>query len=448
VRILIDHGSYEFLNLGDIAMIQSCVARLRQRWPDAEIMIVTRNAGNLAACCPGTRAITRISGSALDRLLPERYRSVWPGIAPYCTGRGRPARSEPRTPRTARTPRSLLEAVRAADVVVAAGGGYLTDAFWRQATGVLSVLSLAQRLGRPTAMFGQGIGPVTHRALRVQIRAVLRRLLVLGLREGVQSRELAMSLGVPATSLLVTGDEALELVPAATAAGTRLGVNLRVSGYSGIDARAAREIGRMAQATAARLRAPIAALPVSRHQGEADLGTIRGMLQPASAAEVILSDPQTPQDLIAATAGCRAVVTGSYHSAVFALAQGIPAVCLTGSSYYDGKFTGLAAQFGETCLVVPADGTDLAGRLGRAVDRAWHLPAQSRAAGPATARRLRDAGRDAYGAFCQAAELSAQFQRRPGPPPRSGRAGGHGTVNPGRGPAQTGPRGTDPGGSS
>jgi colanic acid/amylovoran biosynthesis protein len=389
-------------------MLQSCVTRLRQQWPGAEMMIISSDPQNLQAYCPGTRAVGRASGAAFERLLPPRCRTLWQGIAPYGAGRigrGGPVRPQPRT---------ALQAVRAADLVVAAGGGYLTDVFWWQATGVLSLLSLAQRLGRPTAMFGQGIGPVTQRGLRVQARAVLRRLLVLGVREGIGSRELALSFGAQAASLMVTGDDALELAPGAAAAdGHALGVNLRVSGYSGVDARAAREIGAVAQAAAARLRAPIVALPVSRYQPEADLGTIRGMLRPARDGDVILSDLVTPQDLLSATASCRAVVTGSYHAAVFALAQGVPAVCLAASSYYHGKFAGLAGQFGDACLVVPAGPPGLPARLGSAVERAWQLPAASRAGATATALRLRDAGRDAYRAFRQAAEVPGRVQ----PPP-------------------------------
>jgi polysaccharide pyruvyl transferase WcaK-like protein len=56
-----------------------------------------------------------------------------------------------------------MQAVRAADVVVAAGGDYVTDTFRGHRTGVLGPLSPAQRLGNPTAMFGQGVGPIGQR---------------------------------------------------------------------------------------------------------------------------------------------------------------------------------------------------------------------------------------------------------------------------------------------
>ncbi|MCS6926703.1 MAG: polysaccharide pyruvyl transferase family protein, partial [Candidatus Binatia bacterium] len=68
---------------------------------------------------------------------------------------------------------------------------------------------------------------------------------------------------------------------------------------------------------------------------------------------------------------CRIVVVGSYHAAVFALAMGIPAVCLANSSYYRDKFLGLAHQFGEGCRVIFLDDADFPTKLTSEIDWAW-----------------------------------------------------------------------------
>lgn len=65
------------------------------------------------------------------------------------------------------------------------------------------------------------------------------------------------------------------------------------------------------------------------------------------------------------------VITGSYHAAVFALAQGIPAVCIEKSAYYSQKFCGLREQFGEGCAVVEAAESDFGFRLEHAIEHAW-----------------------------------------------------------------------------
>ena len=91
VRILVDQSGYELLNIGDVAMLQSCVLRLSQQWPEAEIMVVAHSAANLAAYCPAAKSVGRASGQAFARLLPQRYRPVWQSIVPYFAGRLVPA---------------------------------------------------------------------------------------------------------------------------------------------------------------------------------------------------------------------------------------------------------------------------------------------------------------------------------------------------------------------
>jgi colanic acid/amylovoran biosynthesis protein len=291
---------------------------------------------------------------------------------------------------------------------VASGGGYLTDTWWWHGAGVLSLLSLAQRLGKPTAMFGQGIGPLRRRLVRAQARRVLPGLAVLGLREYWTGRELALSLGVPPSILTVTGDDALELIPRTSVAdGDALGINIRVSGYAGVDAAAVAGVVDLILQAARALQAPIVALPVSRYAADSDLAAIGPLLQRESGpCSIVLRDLTTPQALVTATAGCRAIVTGSYHAAVFGLAQGVPAVCLAKSPYYDAKFAGLHALFPGACFVVPLGQPGTAAELRLAIEAAWHLPGTARAAARDAADRQRDAGRRAYARFREAAEQS------------------------------------------
>lgn len=413
MRILIDQSGYDLLNLGDVAMLQACVARLRAQWPHAEIMVIAHDAQRLAAYCPDTIAIGRTRTDLPSfGLLPRGPRLIaeqaWKMIAPYCSGRlgSVPARQD--------RPQTVIQAVRAADLVVASGGGYVTDTWWWHAAGVLSLLALAQRLGKPTAMFGQGIGPISQRGLRAQANSVLPGLAALGLREDQIGRDLALSLGTAPGAITVTGDDALELIAGgAVAGGEALGVNVRVARYAGIDPAAASAVGTTVRRAAMDFHAPLIALPVSRYRPDSDLDAIRAMFHGGrhlhDSSGIVLSDLASPDALLTTAVGCRAVVTGSYHAAVFGLAQGVPAVCLTRSSYYDAKFGGLRAQFPDACLVVRLDAPDLTGQLGTAIDQAWHLPASARAAAASAAVRLRDTGRAAY------ARLRATVEGEPAP---------------------------------
>lgn len=400
VRILVDQSGYELLNVGDVAMLQSCVLRLRHQWPAAEIMVVSHAPERLPLYCPDVIGIGRtFADMPWLQFLPRKFRLAseqgWKTAAPYFSSRLGRSRTRPTRPRTA------VQAVQAADIVVASGGGYVTDTWWWHAAGILSLLSLAQRLGKPTAMFGQGIGPITQRALRTQASAVMPNLKILGLREERTGRDLSLALGMPAERMNLTGDDALELIDSTQVAdGDALGVNMRVSGYAGVDARVATAVGDVVLAAAAEFGSPVVGLPVSRYPVDADIGALRALLRPARERDnLVLDDLDSPGALVSAAGRCRAIVTGSYHAAVFALAQGVPSVCLTKSSYYDAKFAGLQAMFPDACTVISLDEPDCATRLRTMIAWAWQLPDPARAAARDAAARLREAGREAYAQF-------------------------------------------------
>ena len=410
-RILVDQSGYDLLNLGDIAMLQSCVIRLTQLWPGSEIMVICHAPERLAALCPGATAIGRtFADRPVFRILPRRTRlaaeQAWKIAAPYFCRHLRPEQTWPGQPRTA------VQAVRAADVVVASGGGYLTDTWWWHAAGVLSMLSLAQRLGKPTAMLGQGIGPIRaglhpgRGVLRMQARAVLPRLAVLGLREERMGRDLALSFGTRLGAVTVTGDDGLELLSCGDAVfGHALGVSMRVSRYAGVDLAVADAVGVEVMRAAEAFGAPVVSLPVSRYPLDGDLDALRLLLNPHGCrTNVVLNELANPESLATAAARCRVIVSGSYHAAVFGLAQGVPAVCLTNTRYYDAKFAGLRALFPSACFVVSLDEPDLESRLRDAIDQAWHLPAPARSAATEAAARQRKAGRAAYAQLRDAVE--------------------------------------------
>ena len=278
MRILVDQSGYDLLNIGDVAMLQSCVTRLQHLWPGAEIMVIAHDRGRLESYCPGTVAIgPTLANRPLFHLLPRKARlaseQAWKMTAPYFSGR------VSQEHKTQSQPFTTIRAVQTADLVVASGGAYVTDTWWWHAVGVLSVLSLAQRLGKPTAMFGQGLGPIRQRALRVQARTVLPQLAVLGLREGQTGWDLAQSLGIRPSTVAVAGDDSLELIGGtALADGKALGANLRVSSYAGVDSVAAEAVTDLVLETAASLDAPIVALPVSRYAVDADIVALRSLL--------------------------------------------------------------------------------------------------------------------------------------------------------------------------
>jgi polysaccharide pyruvyl transferase WcaK-like protein len=384
VRIVVEPGSYRCQNMGDVAMLQVAVARLTRLWPDAEIHVFTGDEGALVQHCP--RVVP----------LPTIGRAQWLTRRPWLPGPVPPppphaARWQDRqlgtlrraalgvALRVRRRDRRQLEqfvdTFGRADLVLICGQGSMGDATAGHASSVLDILQLAAAAGTSTAMLGQGIGPMDDSELRRRAAEVLPGVGWIGLREGPRAAVLLGELGVPGDRLTVTGDDAIELAwtPDDPGPGGGLGVNVRVSGNAGVD-RAMLGVLAAALRSEARSRGvPLVPAPIARGQA-GDANVLREVL--GEKADQV-ADLATPAAVIGQIGRSRVLVTGAYHAAVFALAQGIPVVCLSDSEYYQWKFTGLRDLFGEGCEIVSVRGGDLGPRLGRAVsdlwDRALHL---------------------------------------------------------------------------
>ena len=112
-------------------------------------------------------------------------------------------------------------------------------------------------------------------------------------------------------------------------------------------------------------------LPIAIHFGTRDDLAIKQLLIGFDEQSNGGNDLDSPLKVIKQVARCRVIVTGAYHAAVFALAQGIPVVALAKSEYFSKKLLGLEDQFGEGCQIVFLNEPDLPQRLHNAIEKAW-----------------------------------------------------------------------------
>ena len=112
------------------------------------------------------------------------------------------------------------------------------------------------------------------------------------------------------------------------------------------------KVASVLQEFARRHKTPLLPIPIAVHEYAHDHETIRQLLAGFDDESDGGLSLDTPLMLVKQTARCRIVVTGAYHAAVFALAQGIPVVCLCNSPYYLAKFQGLEDLFGIGCAIV------------------------------------------------------------------------------------------------
>ncbi len=413
MRVVIEPGTYAFDNMGDIAMLQVCLARLRRLWPEAKIRILTRSPSGIERFCPGSEPL---DAAACHRWLqtengtrrPPRF---WPA------GLARASRTLVRSFRRRYPPaalrwfqfwesgeicravRTFLEAVEDTDLFLVSGQGGFAEPFWKQAMSVLDLLDFAQTHDCRTAMMSQGLGPLVRPEVLDKARAVLPRLDLIALREDRCGLPLLQMLGVPMTRVLTSGDDAIEMAyrAAPPSIGHALGVNMRIRPYANTQQDTLRQVGSVLGQLAQEKNAGLIPVPILHRPGTPDddaagLGQLLNQTGRLGSCDEL----DTPSKVIDQIGKCRVVVAGSYHAAVFALAQGIPAVCLSGSAYYAAKFCGLAAQFGCGCEVLFLEDPAFPAKLRTAIDRAWESAEALRPALIASAARQVAAGMAAY----------------------------------------------------
>ncbi|WP_194837391.1 polysaccharide pyruvyl transferase family protein [Nocardia sp. XZ_19_369] len=384
IRVLVENGEYALRNRGDIAMMAVTVRRLREHWPDARIGMLTDQPRVLRALVRGAEPICPESGGQWSRA--GSGAAAWTGSAAL---RWRAASDAPKEHlrRLRDTAKNAMRshvaatdfelppvpaAVAEADLVIAQGGGYLTDIDLYQAHRTLNLLEQAVSLGIPTAMIGQGIGPMRNPQLLERAAAVLPSIGLIALREGRRGPQLLADLGVHPDRILVTGDDAVEFGHRLRRAeiGTDIGLSLRVADYSKIDGTTRAVLGSVLRSQARQFAAPLVPLIISEYDSEDRRATLP-LLTGATRTRPAVGRAGTPEEVARQLSRCRILVTSTYHLAVFALSQGIPAVALSSSQYYDDKFHGLAGMFGTGLRIVHLDDTALEQQLRHAIEDLW-----------------------------------------------------------------------------
>ena len=254
--------------------------------------------------------------------------------------------------------------MQSSSFVLAMGGGYITDADQTQSERVLTLLEHARSLGIPTAMMGQGSDLRNSRGCSRDWRPCFRRSASSACARAADGPDILRRAGVPPTRFDVTGDDAIELAYSVRTdtIGSDIGICLRASGYSPVSHTAQAALARTLQASAQDFQAGLVPVLISDYRSEDRRSTLP-LLHGSRAAGRPLGRFARPQDVARQVGTCRVLVTGAYHAAVFALAQGIPVIALSTSRYYDDKFLGLADMFGTGLELVDTEAEDLQDRL-------------------------------------------------------------------------------------
>ncbi|WP_417511567.1 polysaccharide pyruvyl transferase family protein [Methylophaga sp.] len=363
MKILIENGTYDCHNAGDLSMLKVCIERVHELFPTSDIYTVTESAEELLNISDKTKAISFLTGRLLwlqprnifgpaHKLLPFNdkfiddieltFKRKFPLISlQIIKWRYR------RDSNKIKEVDNFIGTLRSFDLVILSGGGYITDSFENHASKILETLILADKFAIPFYLFGQGIGPIFSEKLENITRIILPKAKLIALRERLKGPELLEKLGVDKENIVVTGDDAIEIARSKKNESEAhcLGLNIRFAAYMGITSDKANIIVSIAENYATETGAEIIPVPISWHKDENDLAQTSKLLKNFNNKNS--ENIETIEGLISQVDKCRTIITTSYHAAVFALANGRTVIALIASEYYVDKFRGLADMFGS-----------------------------------------------------------------------------------------------------
>ncbi|HYO14977.1 MAG TPA: polysaccharide pyruvyl transferase family protein, partial [Thermoanaerobaculia bacterium] len=296
---------------------------------------------------------------------------------------------------------TLVDAVRASDLVILGGGGLFQD-YWEASSETfltsaqgglfeyLTVPVLAGLLGRPLVIYAVGVGPLGTDQGRRLTRIAFGLSRAATVRDPA-SLELLRELGLPGPggqAIEVAADPAFDLDPATEGEVDRLlagwglapgepllGVALRHwelgSARAGWEGEVARGLDLYLEDFDGRvLFLPFqAAGPGPNENDPAVHRRIREALAARERA-VFVEQSLGPAELAGVLGRCRLVLAMRFHAALFALKAGVPAVALA----YDPKVSSLMARAGLSGLALPAErwqAEALRDALSQAEDHRW-----------------------------------------------------------------------------
>ena len=404
--IILDQGIFDMRNLGQNALLRSAVMRVKKLWPKASIGVTTFAPYLLKMFYPDVIPVSpdgshewfrdRNKYNRILHLIPttvlralfeirEEIWHRWPGFSPRAIrstlrSRLRLSSKSSEAPKPGMLDQmnagqpDYTSVVSGADLFIATGSQYMCDHTMDTAFQVLARLEAAVRCGIPTAMVGQGIGPIEDAALRTRAREVLPLVDMIFVREKLVASELLTSLGVDPAKIVVTGDDAIELAYKSRSSllGGGIGVSMRCMPSTEVSKVDLSPIRTVLQERAQKHNAGLVGLPISLSIHERDDLCTQQLISGYKKTWMSHRKIQRSLEYIKDIQRCRMVITGTFHGAVLSLAQGIPVICLVKSSLYANKFQGLADLFGSGCEIISLEDESLQTHLSASIDAMWN----------------------------------------------------------------------------
>ena len=304
---LVISGYYGFGNAGDEAMLAAILEAILEVVPEADITVISGNPRHTAEK-HGVKAVGRFD----------------------VTG--------------------IFNAIKRCDLLISGGGSLLQDVTSnRSLYYYLSIISLANMLGKKVMLYAQGIGPVRKPMARKAVGRVLNHVDYITVRDERSKGEL-LSMGVTKVPIEVTADAVLAMHPVDTTIGQRLLKDYKLSGVKyrlGVSVRnwknctayrasLANALDRLTE----ELGTDIIFIPMQHPDDTAEAKAVEALM---THKPIVLAQSYTTTELLALTGAMDALVGVRLHALVFASLMEKPVVGIS----YDPKIVNFLHMIGE-----------------------------------------------------------------------------------------------------
>lgn len=191
-------------NLGDLSIVYTMIATLKERFPNAEFVISSTDPGITAKYVKNIKTVDSLSSrsSKIRHQLLNLIRLVrnWIWLCSYQRGISLFFLAR------RKTRQSLFEYLDA-DLILSCGGGYLNDNAGPAFLGCLLDIYLASIIKKPIMLYAQSIGPFRNNYLKYMTGYVLNQVNAINLRDEISTKFLE-EIKIKTSLIIVTADVA------------------------------------------------------------------------------------------------------------------------------------------------------------------------------------------------------------------------------------------------
>ena len=267
---------------------------------------------------------------------------------------------------------SLSDFCERFDALHIVGGGNLTDVFYHELFRKCLLIHAFAEQDKPIILTGQQLGPFSSHTFKKALTKSLLKASFVGLREAGSSLALCQEAPLEAKCFDVMGDDSFGLssvndnhvLAILSQYGIKenrfLAFNIRIGYYAKEHTKHMKQISKIMDKLSMRFRMPIMIVPIALNESDNDITSGRKLAKLTCSSRVlVLENNNLTPDLVKGILGKAFGAVGvSYHFCIFALSQGVPAVCLYDGDYYSQKAKGICSFWGDNRLALPLRNMD------------------------------------------------------------------------------------------